>query len=175
MPQAATSPGSAPTPPQPSGARRVAGRHPRLQALFADYGQAHRHPSNRVCHELAIPVIALTVVAMLDWVPIGEVRGHRLTLALAAWAAAAAWYVWMDFGLGLLVAGLLAAFIPLGRALGREAVIALALVAWTAQLAGHVVFERNRPSFLSNLVHALVGPVYFLAAMVDLGRGTHPP
>lgn len=154
---------------------RVGGRHPRLQALFAEYGEAHRHPANRVCHEVAIPAIVLTLVAMLDWVPLGEVAGHPVTLALPALAAAAAWYVWMDVALGVGMAALLAACLPLGRALAPAAVFAVAALAWTLQFIGHFAFERRQPSFFTNLVHALVGPVYFLGAMVDLGRTAGRP
>lgn len=149
---------------------RTGGRHPRLQALFDEYALAHRHPVNRLCHELAIPVIALTIVAALDRVPLGTLFGHQVTAALPAWAAAATWYLWMDPVLGGLVALLLAACVPLGRAFPAWAIAALAAAAWTLQFVGHFAFEKKQPSFFTNLIHALVGPIYFLAAMADVGR-----
>jgi uncharacterized membrane protein YGL010W len=39
------------------------------------------------------------------------------------------------------------------------------------QLAGHSVWEKNRPAFLKNLTHALVGPVFFMALLT----GDWPP
>ncbi|HVP68343.1 MAG TPA: Mpo1-like protein [Anaeromyxobacteraceae bacterium] len=154
---------------------RVGGRHPRLQALFDDYALAHRHPMNRLCHELAIPVIALTIVAALDRISLGTVFGHPVTAALPAWAAAAAWYVFMDPVLGGGVSVLLFCCIPLGRALSPAAIAALAAAAWGVQFLGHFAFEKRQPSFFTNLVQALVGPVYFLAAMADLGRRPSEP
>jgi len=33
------------------------------------------------------------------------------------------------------------------------------------QLAGHVVWEKNSPAFLQNLLQALVGPLFFVAVL----------
>jgi uncharacterized membrane protein YGL010W len=38
------------------------------------------------------------------------------------------------------------------------------------QLAGHVVWEKKQPSFLTNLVHALVGPLFFAAVLTGTYR-----
>jgi len=164
-------------PPLPRGlsAGRSGGRHPRLEALFADYAEAHRNPANRLCHEVAIPFIALTTIAMLDWIPLGELGGHRVTAAVAAWAALATWYIWMDAGLGTGIAALLVACVPIGRGLHPTAVVAIAAAAWTLQLVGDHAFERKPPSLPAALRHVLVGPAFFLAVMADIGRGRPAP
>ena len=40
----------------------------RIRALFDDYASSHQHPTNRLTHKIAIPLIVLHIVAMLDWV-----------------------------------------------------------------------------------------------------------
>jgi uncharacterized membrane protein YGL010W len=45
------------------------------------------------------------------------------------------------------------------------AVIAIAVGGWLIQLAGHAVWEKKSPSFLTNLAHALVGPIFFVALL----------
>jgi uncharacterized membrane protein YGL010W len=140
-------------------------RLPALTALFDDYSRAHRHPLNRVCHKVAIPLIVLTTVAMVDWIPLGEVGGVRLTAAMPAVLLCAAWYVRMDRRLGPLVSLLFAACIPLGRLLPLPAVLLVSAAAWVVQFIGHFVYEKKQPSFFTNLVHALVGPIYFMDSL----------
>lgn len=141
---------------------------PRTQALFDEYTSSHQHPTNRLTHKLAIPIIVLHVVAMLDWVRLVSVPvlpGGVLTLAMVAWGLATVWYLRADVKLGLIVSAATLLCIPLGRLLPVWAVIALAVVGWLVQLAGHAVWEKKSPSFLTNLVHALVGPLFFVALL----------
>ena len=141
---------------------------PQTQALFDEYISAHQHPTNRLTHKLAIPLIVLHIVAMLDWVRLASVPflpGGSLTLAFVAWALASIWFLRADAKLGLIVSTAAALCIPLGRLLPTWAVIAIAIVGWLVQLAGHAVWEKKSPSFLTNLVHALVGPLFFVALL----------
>jgi uncharacterized membrane protein YGL010W len=142
--------------------------NPRLQALFDDYASSHQHPTNRLTHKFAIPVIVLHIVAMLDWVSlvaVPVVPGGALTLGMVAWLLATLWYLRADLKLGLIVSVGTALCFPLGRMLPVWAVIVIAASGWLVQLAGHVVWEKKSPSFLTNLVHALVGPLFFVALL----------
>ncbi|ATB36085.1 hypothetical protein CYFUS_001499 [Cystobacter fuscus] len=141
---------------------------PRTQALFDEYYASHQHPTNRLTHKIAIPIIVLHIVAMLDWVklvPVPVLPGGVLTLAMVCWFTSLLWYLRADPKLGLLVSAFMLLCIPLGRLLPVWAVIALAVVGWGVQLAGHSVWEKKSPSFLTNLVHALVGPLFFVAVL----------
>jgi uncharacterized membrane protein YGL010W len=143
--------------------------NPRLLALFDDYASSHQHPTNRLTHKVAIPFIVLHIVAMLDWVKLVAVPGLPggvLTLGLAAWALAAMWYLRSDVKLGVLVSAAMLLCFPLGRMLSAVSVwivVAIAVAGWLIQLAGHAVWEKKSPSFLTNMVHALVGPLFFVA------------
>ncbi len=142
--------------------------NPRLQALFDDYASSHQHPTNRLTHKFAIPVIVLHIVAMLDWVhlvAVPVVPGGALTLGMVAWLLATLWYLRADLKLGLIVSAGTALCFPLGRMLPVWAVVVIAASGWLVQLAGHVVWEKKSPSFLTNLVHALVGPLFFVALL----------
>ncbi|WP_224361193.1 Mpo1 family 2-hydroxy fatty acid dioxygenase [Hyalangium versicolor] len=142
--------------------------NPRTLALFDEYASSHQHPTNRLTHKIAIPVIVLHVVAMLDWVKLVAVPflpGGVLTLGLIAWALATLWYLRADVKLGLIVSVGMALCFPIGRMLPVWAVIAIAVGGWLIQLAGHTLWEKKSPSFLTNLVHALVGPLFFVALL----------
>ncbi|MCY1074717.1 Mpo1 family 2-hydroxy fatty acid dioxygenase [Archangium lansingense] len=141
---------------------------PQTQALFDEYISAHQHPTNRLTHKLAIPLIVLHIVAMLDWVrlvPVPFLPGGSLTLAFVAWVLTSIWFLRADAKLGLIVSVATALCIPLGRLLPTGVVIAIAIGGWLVQLAGHAVWEKKSPSFLTNLVHALVGPLFFVALL----------
>ena len=61
---------------------------------------------------------------------------------------------------------LMALCFPLAAVTPRPLVLAIALVGWAIQLAGHLVWEKRSPAFLANLLQALIGPLFFVAALV---------
>jgi uncharacterized membrane protein YGL010W len=140
---------------------------PTLTRLFIEYADAHQHPTNRLTHKVAIPMIVFHILAMLDWVTLWKFpsSGFPVTLALVAYAVAVGWYLRMSVKLGLIMAALFALCFPLARITPAWAVVVLAVVGWVIQLAGHVVWEKRSPAFLTNLVQALVGPVFFVAVL----------
>jgi uncharacterized membrane protein YGL010W len=141
---------------------------PGLEKLFREYSESHTHPTNRLTHKIAIPMIVFHILAMLDWVKLFQVPGleHPISLAYVAGLAALSWYLSQDVKLGLLLLMVYAPCIPLGWYVPGYAVVAIAAAGWSIQLAGHVVWEKKQPSFMTNLVHALVGPMYFIALLV---------
>ncbi|WP_338870257.1 DUF962 domain-containing protein [Myxococcus stipitatus] len=139
-----------------------------ITALFDEYYSSHQHPTNRLTHKIAIPVIVLHIVTMLDWVKLVALPvlpGGVLTLGMVVWALAAVWYLRADVKLGLVVVAFMAACFPVGRMMPVWSVVAIAAFGWLIQLAGHSVWEKKSPSFLTNLVHALVGPLFFVAVL----------
>ena len=67
--------------------RAPASRHkedamsPALRAHFADYATFHATPGNKACHYVAVPIIVLTVLALLARVELATVAGFTVTLA----------------------------------------------------------------------------------------------
>ena len=142
----------------------------RLAALFAEYSANHVNVVNVRLHKVAIPLIVFHLVAMLDWVRLVAIPGTNahVTLAHVAYVAVVIWYLGLDVPLGLCMAVLMALCFPLGWVAPWPAVVAVAVLAWGLQLAGHAVWEKRQPAFLHNLRHALVGPVYFVATGLRL-------
>ena len=147
----------------------------RAAALMDEYFASHRHPTNRLTHKIAIPMIAFHLIAMLDWIRIASVPavpGGAVTVGMAFWVGASAWYLWADARLAVPIMILSALVFPVARQLPWWSVVAIAIVGWLVQLAGHVVWEKKQPSFLTNLVHALVGPLFFVAVLFGVYRLT---
>jgi uncharacterized membrane protein YGL010W len=140
---------------------------PALHSLFSDYEASHQHPTNRLTHKVAIPLIVFHSVAMLDWVPLLTIPGTAFTITLAhlVFLAAMGWYLAMNVKLGLLMVLFYGVCFPIGWMTPRPLVVAIAVVGWLVQLAGHAVWEKKSPAFLRNMLQALVGPLFFVALL----------
>ena len=138
--------------------------NPTLLKLFDEYNEYHRDPVNAAIHKLAVPLIVFHVLAMLDWISLDlEFAGLPITMAHAIFIPALLWYLLMSARLAAVMALFSALCLWLGRMTPSEAVIAIAIFAWIAQLVGHARFEGKAPAFKDNLLQLLVGPVYFIA------------
>lgn len=137
----------------------------RLAQWFQEYADGHRHPTNRLTHKIAIPLIVFHVLAMLDWVRLAEIPGTGVALSLGhvGGLVAVGWYLSLNVRLGLVMGVLGALCFPIAAVTPKAAVVAIAVFAWGIQLAGHSIWEKNRPAFLQNLGHALIGPLFFVA------------
>jgi uncharacterized membrane protein YGL010W len=147
---------------------------PKLTRYFEEYTDYHRHPTNRLTHKIAIPLIVFHVIAMLTWVRLGEVEGVTLTLGHVAWVLSALWYLSLDLRLGVVLTVLFALCFPLAATTPAWAVWVIAVAGWTIQLAGHMVWEKRAPAFLTNLVQALIGPMFFVAVLMGLWPQKQP-
>jgi uncharacterized membrane protein YGL010W len=125
--------------------------------LAADYAQYHRHPKNRLCHALGIPLIVFCVVR---WTLAGD---SPVPLA----AAALPLYLYWDAALGLAMAALLIAMGAAARALPAWSFAGFFALGWALQLLGHR-FEGRSPAFTRNFLHLLVGPFWILRETVQL-------
>ena len=147
---------------------------PALMRHFQEYADSHKHPINRLTHKIAIPLIVFHIVAMLDWVKLVRVtEGEHgfLTLAHVLLVLVVGWYLTLNVKLGVLMALFYAGCIPIGWYTPKAAVIGIAVGAWLIQLAGHSIWEKNRPAFLKNMLQALIGPFFFAAILT----GDWPP
>lgn len=138
---------------------------------MAMYSAYHRDARNRATHFIGIPAIALSLLVMLAWLPLGPVDGALLFLA-----GIALLYLWLDWAVAIptvifyaLVYALAEWIAGLDRVVAWSTVAALFVGGWVFQLAGHV-FEGRRPALVDNLFQALVAPMFLTAeTMFALG------
>lgn len=141
---------------------------PRLEQLFREYAAYHRHPTNRLTHKIAIPMIIFHLMAMEDWVKLPvllPVVDVPLSLGHLSYLLTVGYYIYMHAPLGFLMALLILPAFPLAAITPWWIVVLVAIAGWTIQLAGHSVWEKNRPAFVKNLEQALIGPLYFVAVL----------
>jgi len=134
-----------------------------LQAQFADYATFHGTPGNKACHYVAVPLIVLTLLALLAQVELATVGGFTVTLAEVVIALATAYYLTLDVALALLMLAASVLFAWAGRFIPPLVALGLFAAAWGLQFIGHYVYEHRSPAFFRNLTHLLVGPLWVLA------------
>lgn len=136
---------------------------PALQAHFADYASFHGTPGNKACHYVAVPLIVLTLFALLAQVEVATVGGFTVTLAEVLILLVTAYYLTLDPPLALLMLAASAALAWAGRFLPPAAAVVLFVAGWILQFIGHYVYEHRSPAFFRNVTHLLVGPLWILA------------
>jgi uncharacterized membrane protein YGL010W len=139
--------------------------NPKLRRLFAEYAEGHRHPTNRLTHKIAIPLIFFHLLAALDWIQFGMIPGTdwALTAGRMAFVGICGWYIAMSVRLGILLTVAFSLAFVFGPMTPGWLLWVLGVAGWGIQMAGHAVWERNSPSFANNLIQLLVGPVFFVA------------
>ena len=136
---------------------------PVLKAHFSDYAAFHGTPGNRACHYVGIPLIVLSLFALLSAVPLFALGGYTVTLAEVLLLGATVYYLTLDPVLAVLMLAISAASIAVGRHIPVAWAVALFVVGWIFQFIGHYVYEKRAPAFYRNLAHLLVGPLWILA------------
>ncbi len=138
----------------------------RLDELLSDYGAHHRTRGNLVCHAIGITLILYGLVSLLCLIPLPVARW---TAAEAAIAAAVLFYLRLNAALAATMLAELTLFDLLARAVDDWRIgIGAFVLGWIFQAIGHARFEKNRPAFLQNLVHLLVGPLFLWNELLRL-------
>jgi len=136
---------------------------PVLQAHFSDYSAFHRTPGNKACHYVGIPLIVLSLFALLARVPLFEAGGLTVTLAEVVLVAATIYYLTLDAALAVMMLVTSVVLAAAGRMVPASAAVVLFVLGWVFQFVGHYVYEKKAPAFFRNFAHLLVGPLWILA------------
>lgn len=127
----------------------------KLGAWLAEYADDHRTRGNQLTHAAGIPLVMLSTLGLL--MPV-----HA---ALPVLAAAALWYLAMDWRIGLAFAPVLAGFYLLAERLSLPAHAGLFVLGWAFQFVGHIVYEKRSPAFFKNLLFLPIGPLFIFAKL----------
>lgn len=143
-----------------------------IDTWFANYSGDHQNLTNQKIHVIAVPLILWSVTALLWCIP---VPGHWFRAG--TWSALAMFVTWMFYNrasrpLGYGALAVFFGFVMFNRWLHGEigtdglwkVALGVFVVAWIAQFVGHKI-EGKRPSFFTDLVYLLIGPVWVLAKL----------
>ncbi len=140
-----------------------------VDRFFDAYSADHRDATNQLLHVLCVPAIVWSLLALVYCIPLGEGAPTGLLAAVLAVVAVAFW-CWLSLplgvGSGLAMAAAFWSVAALHAALGSGGLAVVGavvfVVAWIGQFIGHHI-EGRRPSFFTDLVYLMIGPVWVLA------------
>lgn len=136
-----------------------------IHALLAEYGESHRNPVNKLFHWICVPLIVWSLLAMLWMIKISALPVN------AAWVVIVlAMFYYLALSVPLALGSLLLLTLMAVGVYGLEQVgvpivplaVIIFVLAWIGQLIGHKVEGKN-PSFFTNLLFLLIGPLWLLA------------
>ncbi|EIW90069.1 hypothetical protein AGRI_02765 [Alishewanella agri BL06] len=137
---------------------------------FSEYAVSHQHPTNKLIHWFAVPVIYITVLGLLWQIPMpfAGFAEQGINWALLLVLPALVFYFLLSFSIGLGMTIFTAAAVTLLRALEQQSVLQIwqwsllvFVVMWVFQFVGHKI-EGKKPSFFQDLAFLLIGPAWLL-------------
>ncbi|MBX5462083.1 MAG: DUF962 domain-containing protein [Steroidobacteraceae bacterium] len=140
---------------------------------FAEYGESHSHPMNKLLHWVCVPLIMLSALGMFGSIPVPAAFGARtvwLNWATLVVLLVLLYYVALSPRLALGIALAFAALLAILNVLASlpwpllTTSIVIFVVAWIGQFIGHAI-EGKRPSFLKDVQFLLIGPLWLVAAV----------
>lgn len=141
----------------------------RVDQLLDQYSGDHRNATNQRIHVICVPAIVWSVTAALWAIPVPPALAQPGAWSVVAMFLAWAWYWRLSrpLAMGLFLCFLSCVLLNLWIAtrFGIDRLLISAgvvfVVAWIGQFIGHI-YEGHRPSFLTDLVFLLVGPMWTL-------------
>ena len=147
------------------------------------YAAYHKDPTNKSIHFVFVPLIIWSAMGLLvqagSW-PLGSLEA---TLAHAIAVVLLAYYLYLDFPLGVamvfLFTVLLVTVLQVQDTLGGRAwllFLAVFVGSWIAQLVGHAAFEHRKPALADNVLQVFVAPIFVMAEWafaLGLRKGLH--
>jgi uncharacterized membrane protein YGL010W len=143
-----------------------------MQQWLDEYGESHRHPTNKTIHWICVPAILFSVLGLLWLVPVpgfAQPLGSWVNWATLVLVLAVIWYVLLSPplapGMAVISGSMLAAIHQLELAFPFPPWTLFAgifVVAWIGQFIGHEV-EGKKPSFFKDVQFLLIGPAWLLA------------
>lgn len=134
------------------------------------YAAYHRDPTNKAIHFLFVPLIIWSAMGLLLLVPGIQFGTLELTLAHAIALVLLAYYLRLDFPLGVAMVFLFTFLLVTAQQVegyfdDRAWMLFLAVFAgsWVAQLIGHSAFEHRKPALVDNLFQVFVAPIFVMA------------
>lgn len=144
-----------------------------LTQHLTQYAEYHRNTRNIISHFIGIPLIVLSVAALLSR-PSFDIAGFTASPAVFVAVIASLFYLKLDLALGIIMTVLMALSVMFGHSVAGEATaywlvvsIGCFVVGWIIQFIGHV-FEKRKPAFVDDIMGLAIGPLFVVAELIFL-------
>jgi uncharacterized membrane protein YGL010W len=136
-----------------------------------EYGESHRHATNKTLHWICVPIIVVSLIGLLWSLP--TPAAWREISPLLNWgslflAASVLYYltisVSLAVGMALFVALVMLSIVGLQNLPWPlwSVCLVLFVFAWVGQFIGHH-YEGKRPSFFKDIQFLMIGPLWLLS------------
>ena len=144
------------------------------QLWLDEYGESHQHPLNERIHWVCVPLIMLSLVALLSLLPLKlnflnqYPNINHWGFALVVFVSIYYFFLSIPLFAGMISVSVLLLFgvewlASLPFPLWQTA-LAIFVVAWIGQFYGHKV-EGKKPSFFKDVQFLLIGPLWLLSKL----------
>lgn len=141
--------------------------------LMGCYERYHTKKFTKLTHFVGVPAIYFALFILFSWVRIPLIFPHGLSLTWIFVIVLMAYYLILDFQLGVLstilfVATAFIAEIIAGTHFNMSAFYTFLfffIFGWIAQAIGHYV-EGKRPAFVDNVFQVFVAPIFLVGEML---------
>ena len=144
------------------------------QRWLDEYGESHQHPLNEKIHWICVPLIMLSLVALLSLLPLNlEIlnqypRLNHWGFVLVVFASLYYFFLSIPLFAGMIsISVLLLTGVQWLSTLPFplwQSSLTIFVVAWIGQLYGHKV-EGKKPSFFKDVQFLLIGPLWLLSKL----------
>ncbi|HXH31258.1 MAG TPA: Mpo1-like protein [Bacteriovoracaceae bacterium] len=139
---------------------------------MSEYQVSHNHPTNKLIHKIAVPLIVFSVIGILWCVPIPQAFkdvSPYLNWSTVFVGGSLVFYLLLNVVMFLsMVVSSGVMFWVCHQLYQTGTLMQLSLtifvLAWALQFYGHKL-EGKKPSFLKDLVFLLIGPLWVLRAL----------
>jgi len=139
-----------------------------IENWIEEYGDSHQNPTNKVIHWICVPLIMLSLLALISIIPF-PIKGYTIL----SWTTiflffAVIFYLRLSISIAigmLLIAVSMIASIYwitfIDETVWRLS-LGIFIIAWIGQFIGHKI-EGKKPSFFEDIQFLLIGPAWLLS------------
>lgn len=144
----------------------------KIDQLFAEYGESHKHHTNKFIHWICVPLIFWSILGFISLIPAPHFCfsyfGCNSIASLVAVLLVSIFYFRLSVVIGFIMLILMLLMEHLAYAVNIKfeqkswmVFLVVFVLSWIFQFIGHKI-EGKKPSFLKDLQFLLVGPSWLL-------------
>ena len=139
-----------------------------IEQWIEQYGESHQNPTNKVIHWVCVPLIMLSLLALISIIPFPIKNYSLLNWTMIFLLFAVIFYLRLSIsvaiGMLLIAIGMIASinWIKLIDGEVWRLSLSIFIIAWIGQFIGHKI-EGKKPSFLKDIQFLLIGPAWLLS------------
>ena len=139
-----------------------------IEQWIEEYGESHQNPTNKAIHWVCVPLIMLSLLALISIIPFPIKNYSLLNWTMIFLLFAVIFYLRLSIsvaiGMLLIAIGMIASinWIKLIDGEVWRLSLSIFIIAWIGQFIGHKI-EGKKPSFFEDIQFLLIGPAWLLS------------